>query len=661
MKRSIVASLVCIVAGIAGVAACNGDPAAGPVAGALPPVTLLSPDTANHLAARFSPDGSRLYWWEPDGLTYRLWTADAALGSPAQVAVTSNEATPLSWSPDGSRIAVASSASGVAQVALMTAAGEIRPFVEGQFSLPVGWNADGDRLAYLTTTPSAGASGIQTFVASVSRGGATQLVPGERRPLVGTWSPDGARIAYTLIDKGRTTIWAADSSGQNARQLTTDGFEYFPRMDSWFSPDGSAVAYQSSRTGTMDIWVAPVDGGPRRQLTRDVRNDWDPIWSPDGKWIAFVSDRGKQTDLWVVPAAGGDEIRVTDDAEVEQLMQWLPDSRLAFLTGVGQNALWSMNLADGTTRQLTADSLLPGYDPILSPDGSMVTFLLRYSGNSDVVVMPTAGGPIRVLAKGSDNSDLTWSPDGTRIAFSSDRGGTGDVWVAEVAGGALRQLTSSPDRDRDVQWNADGTAVYFISDRDAKLSDVWQVPAAGGEPTRLTRHGTVNSLVTRKGKPGLYATILGADGNFKAARIDSGGAVVPVWTHGTSFLAGILPSDSIVVGEPIKGGGYSYRIIAPDGRGEGTPLLNPGEGLSDWSRDGQQIVYNFRNGATWELAILDRTTGAVRRLTDDGVNETSGVMTADGKTLVYERWRDVKRIAIADLSGVVGTKVTAGR
>ena len=65
------------------------------------------------------------------------------------------------------------------------------------------------------------------------------------------------------------------------------------------------------------------------------------------------------------------------------------------------------------------------------------------------------------------------------------------------------------------------------------------------------------------------------------------------------------------------------------------------------------MVFNFRNGATWELAILDRATGAVRRLTGNNVNETSAAITPDGKTLVYERWRDVRRIAIADLSGVL--------
>ena len=90
-----------------------------------------------------------------------------------------------------------------------------------------------------------------------------------------------------------------------------------------------------------------------------------------------------------------------------------------------------------------------------------------------------------------------------------------------------------------------------------------------------------------------------------------------------------------------------------------TPILDPGEELSDWSEEGRTIVYSVRNGTTWDLARLDRATGSVRRLTDNDVNETSAVITPDGKTPVYERWRNVRRIAIVDLSGVAGATTAA--
>lgn len=647
MKRMIFAVL--------GVVACTGGDRAGlPKAETLPPVTLLSPDSANQLKARFSPDGTRLFWWEPEGQTNRLWTADAKLGNPTRVPVTSNTPEVPLWSPDGKTLAVQSSASGLAQVVLVPAAGGApRTLVGGLLALPIGWNPDGDRFAYLSTAAAAGDL-LQTYVVSAARGGRSPLVPGEHLPLVGFWSPDGSRIAYMLVDHGRFTLHVADSTGAHSRPLTADGFEAIERDHPVFSPDGSAVAYVSRRTGTADIWIAPLDGSAPRQLTHDVRNDRSPVWSPDGKWVAFTSDRGKQADIWVVPSAGGTEIRVTDDASVEELMQWLPDSRLAFLTGSGQGSLWSMSLSDSTAAQLTPDSMVVG-TPNLSPDGGRVAFMIyRPGGEKDVGVMPAGGGAIKLVVSGGPVDDrLAWSPDGTRLAFQSDRAGSPDVWVADVTSGELHRLTTWARQEYGPAWSGDGSAIYFESDSGARLGDIWKVPAGGGQPERVTRNGAVQGLVTRPGRPEVYANMLSTAGDLQTVRIEPGNTLTPVF-DGAAFPAEILPAgDSIVIAEPAAGGGYTFRIVPADGRGKGTPLLNPGEAFTAASRDWHQVLYKVRNGATWDIGLLDRTTGTTRRLTSSPVDEDGAVITPDGKTVIFQRYRNVRRIAIADLSRVL--------
>jgi Tol biopolymer transport system component len=637
---------------VLGAVACTGgDRAATPAVGSLPPVTLLSPPSANHVKARFSPDGTRLFWWEPEGQTNQLWTADAKLANPTRVPVTSNSPEVPLWSPDGKTLAVQSSASGLANVVLVPLdGGAPRTLVGGSLSSPVAWNRDGDRFAYLTTATTAG-DAFQTYVVSVTHGGRSPLVPNEHRPLIGAWSPDGAHIAYMLIDHGRVTLHVADSTGANTRPLTTDGFEQFVRDQPGFSPDGSAIAYESRRTGASDIWVAPLNGGPPRQLTHDVRNDTAPAWSADGKWVAFLSDRGKQTDIWVVPSAGGPEIRVTDDANVEELMQWLPDSRLAFLTGRGQGTLWSMSLSDSTTTQLTPDSMIVGV-PILSPDGARVAFIVsRPGGERDIAVMPAGGGAIRVVVPGGLVDDnVAWSPDGTRIAFQSDRAGSRDIWMADVATGALRRLTSWTGEEYGPQWSGDGSAIYFAADSDARLSDVWKVPAGGGPAVRMTRDGTVQGVMTHPGRPEVYAVRLSAAGDIVPIRLEAGGRFVPVFAH-VAGPVDILPAgDSLAIAEPAPGGGYTFRIIAASGRGEGTALLKPGETFTAASRDWRQVLYKLRDGATWDIGLLDRTTGTTRRLTNSPVDEDGAVLTPDGKTVIFQRYRSVRRIAIADLS-----------
>lgn len=652
---------VLILAVLGAVACSGGDKAGRPKADALPPLTLLSPESANHVKARFSPDGTRLFWWEPEGQTNQLWTADAKLGNPTRVPVTSNTPEVPLWSPDEKTLAVQSSASGLAQVVLVPLdGGAPRTLVGGTLSAPIAWNRDGDRFAYLTTASTTG-DVFQTYVVSVTRGGRSPLVPSEHLPLIGAWSPDGAHIAYMLIDHGRVTLRVADSTGANSRPLTSDGFEEFVRDQPGFSPDGSALAYESRRTGTSDIWVAPLNGGPPRQLTHDVRNDITPAWSPDGKWVAFLSDRGKQTDVWVVPSTGGPEIRVTDDASVEELMQWLPDSRLAFLTGRGQGTLWSLSLSDSTTRQLTPDSMVVGV-PTLSPDGTRIAFIItRPGGDRDIAVMSVNGGAIRVVVPGGLVDDIVaWAPDGTRLAFQSDRGGSHDIWVADVATGELHRLTSWTGQEFGPQWSGDGSAIYFAADSDARLSDVWKVPAGGGQAVRVTRNGAVQGVVTHPGRPEVYALRLSPAGDLEPVRLEAGGALVPVFAHVAGPLDILPAGDSLAIAEPAAGGGYTFRIIAASGRGEGTPLLNAGEAFTGASRDWHQVLYKVRNGATWDIGLLDRTSGTTRRLTSTPVDEDGAVITPDGKSVIFQRYRNIRRIAIADLSRALAA-ASAGR
>ncbi len=644
-----------ILAGLTGLAACSTGKQG---TASLPPVTMISPDSANHQMARFSPDGKRLFWWEPAGQVNQLWTADAKLGNPTRVPVTSLGIGPMLWSPNGSQVAVPSSDAGLIQVAIITAAGGTPRQLTSTsgISQPVAWHPDGDHFAYVSTTGGKGGGSFQSFVTSVSRGGAAPLIPGESRPDFGYWSPDGSHIGYMVVDGSHMTIWVADSVGRNPRQLTTDGFESFGNAEWAWSPDGKELVYESRRTGTSDIWVVPIDGGERRQLTRDIRNDTYPLWSPDGKWVAFLSDRGKQTDIWVVPAAGGQELRVTDDASVEELMQWLPGSRLAFLTGSGQSGIWAMSLADSTERRLTPDSLRID-SPRLSPDGAEAAVrIYRGGGVNDIAILPVAGGAMRTLVQGGDNGDISWSPDGKRILFTSDRGGTADIWVVDVAGGEPRQLENWPGREYGPAWNGDGSAIYFLSDRDTRLGDVWKVAPTGGEPSRVTKAGSLNGLMTRRGRPELYASVIGATGKFEIVRVTADGKLVPVSQRSNAFPTDLSPAgDSLVLTEFGTGGSVGFKVISLTGHGEGQPLLQPGEDLSWISEDWTTVLYRIPNGSTHDLGLLNRKDGTRRRLTTNSIEEGGGALTPDGKTVVYLQRRPLRRIATVDL-----TKLLAG-
>ena len=631
---------------------------AGHENGALPPETALSAAGAKDLGPVYSPDGSRIAYLarSTDSTSgFVLWTANADGTAPVKVMTDAVSNQALLWSPDGGQLLTASSRFGLVHAVVVPAQGGTprRLSKSPGLDFPAGWYPGGDRVAYFATT--AGGS-VSAFAVSLKSGTIAPMVPSEHRPYIGLPSPDGTHLAYNVFYRSSSTIWVADGDGTNPRQLTTEGFEGIFDSNAW-SPDGKEILYLSNRTGTNDLWVAPIDGRPLRQLTRDVRNDQDGVWSPDGRWVAFRSDRGRQWNVWVVSAAGGDARRITDDPQGENGLAWRPrSSTLAFVRTATASSIWAMDLASGTERQLTPDSVrTAGF--WLSPDGSQLDYVVdRGGGVQELAVMPLAGGASRTLlpAAGSIQSP-TWSPDGTKIAFLSDRGGLNHVWAVDVAGGAPRALTSWPSSEISLFWSGDGSMVYFVSDHDSKLSDLWKVPAAGGDAKRVTTDGSVTAITGRTGKPDLYASTLSPRaGQFAIERFRPDGRRQIVWDKTNSFLIGYdftSPSgDSLVAQIEQPGGVMRSMIISADGGG-GRVILDPNESAGLWSPDGRYVTFQVvAEGGETDIGLYDVATGAKRVLMHTPENEGGQEISRDGKTLVFNRGRTESRIFTVDLT-----------
>ncbi|TLY70696.1 MAG: S9 family peptidase [Gammaproteobacteria bacterium] len=90
-------------------------------------------------------------------------------------------------------------------------------------------------------------------------------------------------------------------------------------------------------------------------------------------------------------------------------------------------------------------------------------------------------------------TDPQASPDGRYVAFvlretdmDANRGRT-DIWLLDLTqkNAAARRLTTSPANDTSPRWAPDSRTLYFLSSRSGH-SQVWRLPLAGGEATRVT-------------------------------------------------------------------------------------------------------------------------------------------------------------------------------
>ena len=166
-----------------------------------------------------------------------------------------------------------------------------------------------------------------------------------------------------------------------------------------------------------------------------------------------------------------------------------------------QYRLWLLRLpetyekTDAKPVVLTPDhpeSMVPQY----TADGRWVVFTRR---DGDIYRADVTGGGVQRLTKGNNYSTIrlsredthgsrdtpSISPNGRRIAYGAVRNGVPNVYTMNVDGSDQKQITFRKTPCGRACWSPDGKRLAFVS-FDDKYSQLYVVPAGGGEPQRLT-------------------------------------------------------------------------------------------------------------------------------------------------------------------------------
>lgn len=174
------------------------------------------------------------------------------------------------------------------------------------------WSPDGQRLAFASSAGDIHILDRQTnnvfALAGASDPDVTETMP--------AWSPDGQTIAFVrslaapgiggASVEGPADIYIVPAGGGQPQPLpgvSRDGFNYYPA----YSPDGRWLAFTRHTTGqrsyaddAAEIYLVLATGGEALRLAandapdgtplQNSSNSW-PTWSQDGRWLAFNSKR----------------------------------------------------------------------------------------------------------------------------------------------------------------------------------------------------------------------------------------------------------------------------------------------------------------------------------------------------------------------------------
>ena len=116
----------------------------------------------------------------------------------------------------------------------------------------------------------------------------------------------------------------------------------------------------------------------------------------------------------------------------------------------------------------------------ISPDATQLAISdnSQEDHNSLVYLVPIGGGTPRRITQKSPSYWHGWSPDGKTLAFVGQRNGEFDIYTIPAAGGEETRLTTAKGLDDGPEYSPDGQYIYFNSERTGHMQ-IWRMKADG--------------------------------------------------------------------------------------------------------------------------------------------------------------------------------------
>jgi hypothetical protein len=144
---------------------------------------------------------------------------------------------------------------------------------------------------------------------------------------------------------------------------------------------------------------------------------------------------------------------------------------------------------DGGTPELvdTGFATRVNNDHGISPDGTMLAISdsAQEPHKSTIYIVPIGGGTPRRVTQASPSYWHGWSPDGKTLAFCGERNGNFDVYTIPAAGGEETRLTTAEGLDDGPDYSPDGKYIYFNSVRTGTMQ-IWRMKPDGTEQEQMT-------------------------------------------------------------------------------------------------------------------------------------------------------------------------------
>ena len=234
---------------------------------------------------------------------------------------------------------------------------------------------------------------------------------------------------FDVADDGSLVYIPGSSTGLDALRLVwvnRDGEEapiaIAPAAYNWarVSPDGARLAVSLIDKGGQDVWIYELARGTLSRVTTGPAIDNVPLWTPDSQRVVFASLReGGRFSFFLKAADGTGQVEklVTSDTDgIFRPFAWSRDGNVLVLDyGSGDIGIVSME-KDPTVQPLIQTEADEG-SPSISPDGAWIAYSSDQTGEGEIYVerFPELGERQQVSTDGGVGP--LWSPNGHELYY----------------------------------------------------------------------------------------------------------------------------------------------------------------------------------------------------------------------------------------------------
>ena len=518
------------------------------------------PDIEAAFFPALATDGGRVYFSQMTENATRTTLAQSSVGGGEVVTIETpfKSAMLLNVSPDGSRLLVRD----YVQEAELGGPLWVIPAVGGA-PLRLGavvahdgaWSPDGKRVVFARREELyvAGSDGSQPRKLATTPGRAFWL----------RWSPDGARVRFTVVSpQGNTrSLWEVSAEGRGLQPVPVGRREDDVDCCGEWSPDGRHFFFRRFRDNRPDIWAirerAGLFGG---RTTEPARVTSGPLLFPagvptrDGRRLLVIAGQPRGENLRF--DLGRREFAPYNAGGVAGWFGFSRDGKWVAYVQYPEGILWRSRVDSSERLQLTQPPLqilLPRW----SPDGTRIAFMGRSPGRPwKIYAIAAEGGEPQLMVDGDrPESDPDWAPDGKSLMF-----GRPPDFLAEPAvpkaihllDVRTKELSTLPDSDGlfGSRWSPSGRYVAAVTLDQAKLllfdfsTRTW---------TELGRFKTVHNAVWSRDERFLYFEVVDEASIYKVRMSDRAVERVVgmegVWksAYKGCVFEGVTPDDSPLI------------------------------------------------------------------------------------------------------------------